>query len=177
MEKELDTLYYSNEDDRAYGLAGMTISLAALNAIDRVSSVTIDTDGPMISFSHQYYYSGSPSVSPKSTWDHLINNFYLTSAMVVSNVLARSIVRLGREVPDEIIGRIRSEIEAEGEETCSLEKDEIDALFDKMMLMSRRIFCNPRIHPAIQEFARVISRKRTLSGMELADELHLLQLI
>lgn len=27
------TLTYSNEDDRAYGLAGMTISLAALDAI------------------------------------------------------------------------------------------------------------------------------------------------
>lgn len=171
------TLHYSNEDDRVYGLAGMAISLAALDAIDRVSSVSLDTEGPMVNFSHEYYYSGSPSVSPKSTWDHLIHNFYLTSAMVMSNVMARSVVRMGQEVPDEILKRIRKEMEAEGDETCSLEADEIDALFEKTLMMSRRIFCNPRLHPAIREFTRVIARKRTLSGMELADELHLLQLI
>ena len=31
------TLTYLNEDDKAYGLAGMAISLAALDAIDRVA--------------------------------------------------------------------------------------------------------------------------------------------
>ena len=50
------TLHYSNEDDRAYGLAGMAISLAALDAIDRISSVSLDAEGPMVTFSHSYYY-------------------------------------------------------------------------------------------------------------------------
>lgn len=36
------TLEYSNEDDRAYGLAGMAISLAALDAIDRIAEVNLD---------------------------------------------------------------------------------------------------------------------------------------
>lgn len=98
------TLSYRNEDDRAYGLAGMAISLAALDAIDRVAAVSLDSDGPMVSFSHEYYFSGSPSVSPKATWSNLLHNFYITSAMVVSNVMARSMVRLGREVPDSILG-------------------------------------------------------------------------
>ena len=34
------TLTYLNEDDKAYGLAGMAISLAALDAIDRVAGVS-----------------------------------------------------------------------------------------------------------------------------------------
>ena len=33
------TLTYLNEDDRVYGLAGMAISLAALNALDRLAEV------------------------------------------------------------------------------------------------------------------------------------------
>ena len=34
------TLKYQNEDDKAYGLAGMAIALAALDALDRVAGVS-----------------------------------------------------------------------------------------------------------------------------------------
>ena len=97
------TLTYLNEDDKAYGLAGMAISLAALDAIDRVAGVSLDSDGPMVTFSHQYYFSGSPSISPKTTWDNLLRNFYITSAMVISNVMSRSMVRLGQDVPLQVL--------------------------------------------------------------------------
>lgn len=171
------TLTYSNEDDRAYGLAGMAISLAALDAIDRVVGVSLDADGPMVSFSHEYFFSGSPSISPKSTWDNLIQNFYITSAMVVSNVMARSLVRLQEDVPAEIMDTIRDEMEAEGTETCSLEADEIESLFRRTTTGMHRIFANRRLHPAIEEFARTLSRRRTLSGTEINDELRALRLI
>lgn len=175
MDNDSLTLYYANEDDRAYGLAGMAISLAALDAIDRVSSVTIDTENEMVTFSHYYYYSGSQSVSPKATWNHLLNNFYLTSAMALGNIKARSAVRLGQnDVPSELISRIKDEITAEGKETCSLEEDEIEAIFAKTLNLTNRIFGNRRLYPAIAEFARHISRRRTLSGLELAEELQML---
>lgn len=171
------TLSYSNEDDRAYGLAGMAVSLAALDALDRISGVTIDTDGPMVSFSHEYYFCGSPSISPKATWNNLIHNFYITSSMILSNVMARSMVRLGEDVPSHILDTIRSEMEAEGAATCSLETDEVDSLYRKSATGMRRIFANPRVHPAIDELARTISRRRSLSGMEILDELRSLHLV
>lgn len=171
------TLTYLNEDDRAYGLAGMVISLASLNAIDRVAEVSIDADGPMVELSHEYYFPGSPVVSPKATWDNLVQNFHITTSMVVSNILARSIVRMKEEAPKEIMDEIYSEVEREGRDTCSLEEDEIENLYNNALMRARRIFRNPRLHPAIDEFARVISRRRSLSGMEILDELHLLQLI
>ena len=65
----------------------------------------------------------------------------------------------------------------EGTETCGLERDEIDNLYNRTLSYTRRIFANPRLHPAIEEFVRVLSRRRVLSGMEIQDELHLLQLI
>ena len=70
MSQQTLTLAYLNEDDRAYGLAGMMISLASLRAIDRVAEVSLDSEGPMVEFSHEYYFPGSPSISPKSTWDN-----------------------------------------------------------------------------------------------------------
>lgn len=171
------TLTYQNEDDRAYGLAGMAISLAALDALDRVAGVSLDTEGPMVTFSNEFYFSGSPSVSPKSTWNALVRNYYITSAMVVSNVMARSMVRLKQEVPDEINRRIREEIECEGRDTCSLEDDEIESLYNRTISYMRRIFGNRRLHPAIDDFARTLSCRRALSGRELVDELRSLQIL
>ena len=74
MSQQNLTLAYLNEDDRAYGLAGMMISLASLNAIDRVAEICLDSDGPMVEFSHEFYFQGSPSISPKATWDNLHRN-------------------------------------------------------------------------------------------------------
>lgn len=170
------TLTYSNEDDRAYGLAGMTISLAALDAIDRVVEVTIDGDGPMVTFSQEYYYSQSPVVSPKSVWENMMRNYHITSSMVLANVLSRSLVRLGEDVPKEIMDTLYREIEAEGEETCGLEEDEVKAFYNRILMQTRRIFSNPRLRPAIAELARTISRRRRLSGLEIRDELNYLQL-
>lgn len=177
MSKEQFTLTYLNEDDRAYGLAGMAISLAAHNAIDRVASISLDSNGPMINFTHAYYFTGSPSMSPKASWDILINNFYLTTAMVISNVMARSMVRLRQEIPEETLKELYTEIEAEGAESCSLDSDEVNRLYLKTLAHTRRIFSNPRLHNAIDEFAHLLARKRTLSGTELLDELETLQIV
>ena len=177
MDSNKVTLAYQNEDDRAYGLAGMAISLAALNAIDREAEVSLDAEGPMVSFSHADYFAGSPSISPKATWDNLIQNFHITPAMVMANVHSRSLVRMMREAPRQILDEIHQEVISEGTETCGLERDEIDNLYNRTLSYTRRIFANPRLHPAIEEFVRVLSRRRVLSGMEIQDELHLLQLI
>lgn len=171
------TLEYSNEDDRAYGLAGMAISLASLNAFDRVAEISLDGDDTMVEFSNEYYFSGSPSISPKSTWANLVENFHITTSMVVSNIMSRSLVRMHRDIPIEILGEVHKEILREGQESCGLEEDEVEALFNRTLSYTRRIFSNPRLHPAIEEFTRILSRRRTLSGREIRDELHLLQLI
>lgn len=170
-------LSYQNEDDRAYGLAGMAVSLAALDALDRVANVSIDSDGPMVAFSHEYYFSGSPSISPKATWNNLVKNFYITSSMVISNIMARSLVRLKQEVPSDILNQIRDEIINEGRQTCSLDEDEAESIFNRSNTGMRRIFANSRLHPAINDFVRTISIRRTLSGNEIYDELRALRLI
>lgn len=170
------TLTYCDEDDRAYGLAGMTISLASLDAIDRVVSVSLDSDGPMVDFSHDYYFSLSPAISPKAVWDNMLRNYHITASMVIGNIMARSLVRLREEAPADVMEKIYHEIEAEGIDTCGLEEDEIKAIYNKILLQSRRIFMNPRLHPAVTSLAGIIARRRSLTGGELRDQLNYLQL-
>ena len=175
-DKDTFTLTYLNEDDRAYGLAGMAISLAALDAIDRVISVSLDAKGPMVKFTGGYFFSSSPS-SAKAVWNNMVHNFYITSAMVVSNVMARSMVRRETDVPAEVLDRIHAEMLADGADICSLEPDEVATLYGKTTGGMRRIFANPRLQQPIAEFARTLSRRRTLSGSEIYDELRALRLI
>ena len=72
--------------------------------------------------------------------------------------------------------KIYHEIEAEGIDTCGLEEDEIKAIYNKILLQSRRIFMNPRLHPAVTSLAGIIARRRSLTGGELRDQLNYLQL-
>ncbi|MCH5213996.1 MAG: hypothetical protein J1E97_02285 [Muribaculaceae bacterium] len=169
-------LAYSNEDDRAYGLAGMAISMASLDALDRLAEIYLDADGPMVSFSHDYYFSSSPSVSPKAVWHNLMSNFQLTTSLVLGNVMARSVVRLGTELPQDVLAAVRDIVREEGRDTCSLEDEEADAVFEKMMRHSLRLFHNPRLHPAVKQLAGVISRRRRLSVIDLTEELELLRI-
>lgn len=169
-------LRYSNEDDRAYGLAGMAISMASLDALDRITEIYLDAEGPMVIFSQQYYYSSSPAVSPKAVWENLLNNFQITTSLVIANVMARSLVRLGAEAETEIFNEIRNLVREEGRDICSLDDEESDEVFDKMMRHSRRLFYNPRLHPAVRQLAGVISRRRRLSVLDLAEELELLRI-
>lgn len=171
------TLKYSDEKDRAYGLAGMAISLAALDAFDRIATINLDGDPWMVEFSNEYYFSGSPSISPKTTWDNMVQNFHITVSMVISNVMSRALVNKHREIPADVLGAVHTAILNEGHDSCGLEDDEIDALFNRALTYSRRIFSDSRLHSAIDEFAHVLTQKRILSGNEIHDELRNLQLI
>lgn len=169
-------LQYSNEDDRAYGLAGMAITMASLDALDRITEVFLDADGPMVTFANNYYFSSAPSVSPKVVWENLMANFQLTTSLVLSNVMSRSLVRLGRDADEDIYETVRTLVREEGRDVCSLDEEEADLVFDKMLRHSRRLFNNPRLHPAVKQLAGVISRRRRLSVLDLAEELELLRL-
>lgn len=167
---------YSNEDDKAYGLAGMAISMASLDALDRITGIHLDSEGPMVEFAQQYYQSQSPSVSPKAVWNNLLSNLQLTTSLVLGNVMARTLVRLGQEAESSVFDEVRRLVREEGRDYCALDEEEADAVFDKMMRHSLRLFHNPRLYPAVKQLVGVISRRRSLSVIDLAEELEMLRI-
>lgn len=136
----MTSLQYRDEEDKAFGLAGMIYSLGAVDGLDSVAEVSLDTDGPMVTFRHGYFFNGSPAVSPKSTWDNMLRNFHLTSVMVLSNLMSRTIVKDAEEPDSKLLQEIRDLFEEEGERECSLEKDELDALYDRILHYTMRLF-------------------------------------
>jgi uncharacterized protein (DUF488 family) len=163
------TLAYRNEDDKAYGLAGMILSLGDLGAMESIVEVSLDNDGPMVRFTDSYYYATSPTYSPKNAWEGLKHNFYITAAMVVANVMSRSLVRDRVQVPKQLLDEIFAQAVEEGRATCCLDRDEVKALFDHIVMRCRRLFDNPRIHPAIRDLSDEIALKRSMTAEEIVD--------
>jgi hypothetical protein len=177
MSKKKNILAYRNEDDRCYGLAGMAISLATLDAIDRVVEISIDAKGPMVTFSNEFFWGSSQSASPKASWQRLMQNYQITTSLALANVLSRCLIRDKGSDPAEMLAELMPVIKAEGREVCELEDDEIHNFYDNTLMRANRIFSNRRIYPVVDELARILARRRTLSGREIAEELHYLRLI
>lgn len=169
--RQMKEFSYRNEDDKAYGLAGMIITLGAFDALELVHSVSLDADGPMVEFSEEYYHLLSPSISPKSVWEAMRRNFYITSAMVVGNVMARSLVRDGHNTPDAILSSIRNVMKEEGSESLDLEEDETDMLYRHLLQRNMQIYLNPRMHSKVQTLSRRLALRRNLSVTDLISEL------
>lgn len=173
----MENLEYRNEDDRAYGLAGMLYSLGMLDGLDYVVGVDIDGGEQMITFSHSYFFNGSPSVSPKAIWERLLRHYQLTSVMAISNVMARSIIRDHERPGQSLLDSLFDVIRSEGLEECQLEEDEAAELCDRTYHYAMRLFGNPRVHPALRDFSSLLSRYRRLSGREVREQLEYLQLV
>lgn len=170
-------LGYRGEKDRSYGLAGMAVALASLDAFDKIAYVELDAPGPMIEFSGEYYYAGAQAVSPKAAWRHMVQNLQLTGSMALANVLARCLVNDRIASPDHMLQAISEVIRLESHDTCQLDDDETEVLLSNLLSRQRRIFQNPRLHPAIEALADTLRQRRSLSASSLIEEMHLLRLI
>ena len=128
MKKKLS---YTNEAHRAYGVAGMAISLVIFDGEDMLASVDIDRNpGEMMEMAPDFYFTGNPSLSAKAAWSRIVSNFNLTAAMILGNALCRSLVLERRELAKELLASLHDTIVGEAAETCSLEADEAERLFN-----------------------------------------------
>lgn len=166
---KMNTLQYRNDDDKAYGLAGMIFSLHTLGTLDIIANVDLDTDGPMVTFTSEYYYISSPAISPKAVWQQTKRNWYFTASMVVGNIMARAMVRDRSQIPADILTDIRAQIMAEAADTLSLEEDEATQLFENLYRKNLQLYCDPRCHTLVRALTDTLVHRRRLTLTDLLD--------
>lgn len=171
MSDTITNFSYRNEDDKAYGLAGMIISAGSLDALGLIHSVCIDEQGPMVRFSEEYHHLLSPTLSPKGVWERLRRNLYITAAMAVGNLMSRAVVRDGFDVPRALIDDLHEAMRREGRDALALDDDETDMLFNHLLRHNMQIFHNPRMHPKVHSLSHRLSQLRTLSQGDIEYEL------
>lgn len=175
MEKSLK---YRNEEDRCYGATGMAIGLVVFDGEDQLNYVTLDGEpGEMVSLSESFYFSGNPRLSAKNSWNQLLKNFNLMMAMTISNVICRSLVLDKMPLRFEVKSALYNSVEAEAEDTCQLEKDEIQRLFDKNYNYLYRVFNHSGVQSIAVDFANRLAQQRRMTRAEVLDALHALGML
>lgn len=171
-------LSYIDEKDKSYGLAGMAISLVALDGEEFLNGMSIDAPvGEGVDLSQNFYFIGNPRFSAKIAWNEMLKHLHLSSGMVISNVMCRNYVQHRHKLSSELIEALKEFIREEAKENCSLDEDESDMLFEKSLRYFDRLFSYSRVHDIAHEFAETIVKQRRLSSREIIEQLSQLSMI
>ncbi len=172
------TLKYTDNNDKCYGLAGMAIGLFIYDGENYLSAISLDTEPEnAITFSPDFYFSGNPRMSAKNVWNHLLKQYEISTGMTISNVLCRYLAGRHTDVTPDVRSALLQAVTDEGKATCSLDDDEINAIFNKGYGYLTRVFSHRAVQGIVNDFARRLNDRRTLSHDEITDILRALQMI
>lgn len=175
MTQTANPFAYTSDRDRLYGAAGMAIALMVSDAHRLLRSVNIDSPSyAMIEMDPEFYHSGHPEMSAKASWTAILNNFDYCLAMTLGNILCRSLSGVHPTFTPAQIGRLRTIAREEAAQTLSLETDEVDRMFEQMFRQLSRVFTHHGVLAVAEDFATLLSRRRTLSRAEVAEALYAL---
>ncbi|MCC8113135.1 MAG: hypothetical protein LUD17_00205 [Bacteroidales bacterium] len=167
---------YSDEEDKSFGLTGMVISLNIYDQYSMLREVSMDRpDGEGIAFTPDFYFDGNPRMSAKIAWNEMVRQYQMLTGMVLGNVMCRSMVHLRKPLAQERLDAMRRIVEEEGTQSCSLEQDEIDAIFNKTYNYLERLYSNRQVATIADRFAAVLRRRRTMTGTDVEEEIETLR--
>ena len=168
-------LKYIDEEDKCYGIAGMAVAIMVWDGEKLLSSVSLDASANQaLKFTSDFYFSGNPRLSAKFSWNRILEHYQLSIGMMIANLMCRNIVLRQTQVSSELKSLIYKYILEEGQEVCSLENDEIKALFDKSYNYLNNIFNHSGVQNIIFEFATKLRQQRILSQKEVIEALQAL---
>lgn len=171
-------LSYRNESDRCYGVAGMTIGLVVFDGEDMLAGVSVDAPAhAMVEMDQDFFFAGNPSLSAKSAWNRMLKNFNLMTAMMIGNVMCRRLVLDSADLSGDLRKALHDRIVEEAAESCSLESDEAERLFEKDFSYLYRVFNHRGVQNVAHDFARKIADVRRLSRAEILEELRGLSML
>ena len=164
------SLRYTDERDKTYGLAGMAITLVAIDGEKYLCEINLDADaGEGIVMTHDYGFKGNPRMSARIIWEQTLAELRMTTSMTLGNIACRRYVPGHRDIDQADITPVREAVRLEGLDHCGLDNDEADRLFDSCLSYVRRVFRHSGVQEVAHTFAGHISRRRTLSGAEAIE--------
>lgn len=163
---------YSDERDKAYGLAGAVITVVLTDRARSIAEINLDAaPGESMVMSHDFGFKGNPRMSAKIVWEHSVDDLRVLLSMVLGNLACRRYVLAGRSIDRDELAAVRTALRDEACDTCSLDADEADSLFDSSMAYVDRVFRHPAIPDIARAFADDLSQRRSLSIVEALEAL------
>lgn len=164
------TLRYANERDKIYGLAGMAITLVALDGEKYLSEIRLDAPaGECLVMSHDYGFKGNPRMSARIVWEQTLSDLRMTTSIILGNIVCRRYVLGHCGIAADDLEPVRAAVRSDARDHCDLDDDESDRLFDGCLNYVQRIFRHSGVQEVAHTFAGHIGRRRTLSGSEAIE--------
>ena len=114
------SLRYSDERDKTYGIAGMAITIVALDGEKYLSGISLDAEpGEHIAMSYDYGMRGNPRISAKIIWEQAVNDLRLSTSMVLGNIACRRYVLGHRPLGSADTEAIRLAVRSEAGTHCA----------------------------------------------------------
>lgn len=171
-------LKYKSEQDKCYGLTGVAMSAVILNIEHLILAIYLDSDATnSIKYTPQLIIEGNTEISSKNQWTHNVEKFRLSMGMILSNILCRTYVLDRKFINHKTKQHIFDYFIEEGRSICSLEKDEVEVLFNKNYDYLHRIFSHPEVQRIADEFAQKLTDKRMLLNNEIIESLQILRML
>lgn len=170
------TLKYRDETDRAFGLAGMATAVLVLRRWDYLDGVDLDAlPDQGLRFIPAFFECDNQTLSAKALWRRSYHRFDFGLNMLITNVLARGIVRDGlRRLEGPLTALMLQQALLEGERSCDLDDDEVRYIFQKNLSEMSQIFAVPSVAHCVSALASDITRSRRLDRDRLMDHLQIL---
>ena len=164
------TLSYSDETDRAYGVAGMAIALMLWDGDDYLDSLSIDSPvGAALHLTPAFGFNGNPRLMASLAWRQHLRQLELTSAMIMGNAICRAYIHRSNPLTADASRSLRDIIRNEGRETCTLDEDEADMLYNKTQRYLDRVFTHSAVATLAHNLADSLCRQRQLSASQVFD--------
>ena len=169
---------YRDELDKSYGVAGMALGLAVLEADNLFTSITLDAEGPgCIQFTPEFFFAGNPRLSPRGAWKYILGHYRISVGLAVANALCRRMVLDNDKVDNKLRDELFNAAYEDGRDYCNLERDEVEPIFDEAFDNMMRLFSNSQVREAMDAFADALQQRRTLSHIDVTDILQQMNLV
>ena len=163
-------LSYTDETDKAYGMAGSTISLVAADGEHYLAALDMDAEpAEAISLVSGFGMKANPRMSAKVIWTQAVKELRVFILMAIGNVVCRAYLRSHRALNSDEEALLRSVVADEAARHCELDSDEAAELFDSNLMFVDRLFNHRSIGPVVSSFASTIATRRHLSGAEAVE--------
>ncbi len=166
------SLRYADERDKSYGIAGMAITIVALDAQDLLDGIDLDAEpGHTMRMASHFGMRGNPRMSAKILWEESVRDLRVTTSMALGNLTSRRWVARNEPLSSGDVDTLRLAVRSEGARHCDLEQDEADALFDHCNEYVSRIFRHSGLPPVVHAFVDRLLQQRSMTTAELIDTL------
>lgn len=165
-----ETLTYSDDRDKAYGITGMAITLVALDAADFFDSIDLDApSGEHIVMSHDYGMRGNPRMSAKIIWQQTMRELKLTASIALGNLTCRRYLLAHKGLSDKEITVIREALRHDADQHLDMDSDEADRLFDSCRQYADRLFRHQGVAGVAHSFADKLAERHQMSAAEAIE--------